>query len=176
VSEVDLALKLFSVGLFPEPCRRKFVKAVIQYTVDGEDSYVFQSKQLRAMFTVDENQELLQRLREELVPNLGRVRRHWEANYDSEEDPESYVQLFEEVLTALEVEFGEDEAVLETVSAEGLLVKNWVRETAADLEERQHGRESRDEEGDGDYDYDPTEFRHSVEQIEERSIFDDVDV
>jgi hypothetical protein len=176
VPEVDLALKLSDISLLPEVYRSKFVENVIQYTVDGEDGYVFQSKRLRAMLTSSENEDLLRRLRSELVPNLGRARRHWESNYHSDEDPESYMQPFEEVLAALESEFAEDEEVLETVSLEATLTREWVTETTSDLAERQEGRELRDEEGDEDDCYDgQAEFSHSPEQPQERSIFDDVD-
>jgi hypothetical protein len=126
------------------------------------------------MFTPSENERLLNRLRSELIPNLGNARSQWESNYDSDEDPESYMQPFEEVLSALEMQFAGEKELLELVEAEGALTRQWVKHTAADLEERRDGREFREQEGGEDEDYDP-EFRSSAEHLEERSIFDDVD-
>lgn len=135
---------------------------------------MFQSKRLRKMFTPGENERLLSRLRGELVPNLGHARTNWESNYDSNEDPESYMQPFEEALTALEEEFAGDNDVLEVVNTETLLVRRWVTRTAADLEERRDGREPYDRQESEDDEYNP-EFHSSAERMEERSIFDDVD-
>jgi energy-coupling factor transporter ATP-binding protein EcfA2 len=174
VSEVDLAMRLFEFGLLPETHRSKFIERVTQYTVDGEDGYALRNKQLRGMFTPSENERLLNRLRGELIPNLGHARSQWESNYDSDEDPESYMQPFEEVLSALEMQFAGEKEVLELVEAEGALTRQWVRRTAADLEERRDGREFREQEGGEDEGYD-SEFRPSAEHLEERSIFDDVD-
>jgi hypothetical protein len=84
------------------------------------------------------------------------------------------MQPFEEVLSALEEEFAGEDDLLGVVETEAGLTRRWVRQTAADLEERRDGRESREQEGSEDDDYNP-EFRSSAENLEERSIFDDID-
>jgi len=89
VSEVDLALRLFEFSLLPEQHRKKFVQTVTQYTVEGQDGYVFENREIRKMFTRGEMKDLKLRLRTELVPRLATARDNWEDNFPSDEDPES---------------------------------------------------------------------------------------
>ena len=169
VSEVSLALRLFEFGLLPEAYRTKFVQAVTDCAVEGEDGYIFENESLRKMLTPDENAKFVARLRNELIPNLREVRNNWEGNYDSDEDPESYIQPFEAFLNALESEFPEDSDLLEIIDRESLMVGSWVRDTLSASEERRHGPEEAD-------DWEPDESPCRGSYAAERSIFDDVDL
>jgi energy-coupling factor transporter ATP-binding protein EcfA2 len=172
VSEVELALTLFEFGLLPEQHRRKFVHTVIQYTVQGDDGYVFENPAIRKMFTPGERKDLTMRLRSELVPSLATARSNWEDNFQSDEDPESYMQPFGEILSALERKFATDKDVTTAVSRERVLVERWIRQTLEDIAER-----------DGDRGYEEPEYdlgdhprSEAGVAVAERSIFDDIDL
>jgi hypothetical protein len=171
VSEVGLALRLFELRLFPEEHRKKFVQTVTQYAMDGDDGYVFESRQIRKMFTREEIKDLKLRVRTELVPGLKNARRNWEDNLPSDEDPESYIQPFSDLLSALERQFPSDDDVTEAVVRERGLVQRWIENTLQDLAER----------GDRPYDepdYDSGDYSRSEARVAPvgRSIFDDIDL
>lgn len=172
VSEVDLALTLFEFGLLSEQYRKKFVQTVIEYTVDGDDGYVFENPAIRKMFTRTEERDFTVRLRTELVPRLRDVRYNWQSNFPSDQDPESYIQPFVELLAALERKFAADKNVTAAVSREQARVERWVQETLRDIAER---------DGDRGYDepeYDSGDYQRSEAHVAvaERSIFDDIDL
>lgn len=172
VSEVDIARRLFEFGLLPEQYRKKFVQTIIQYAVAGEDGYALENSGIRKMFTPEERQELTMRLRTELIPNLTDARNYWEDNRPDDEDPESYIQPFEDLLSAVERKFAADKNITATVSKQKILVQRWIEQTLADIAERDGDR------GYSEPDYDPGDFPRSQEHVAlaERSIFDDIDL
>ena len=168
-SEVQLAMRLFKFDLLPEEYRKSFVDAVIQYAVNGEDGWVLRNSELRKMLTPEENQGLVNRLRTELIPGLEKACRFWESNLDIDEDPGSYVEPFEELLSALLKEFAGDASVEEAVENAFVQLGDWAEETKRQIEEQQDVREFED------LDYDPGEYGRPTRDGVERSIFDDVD-
>jgi hypothetical protein len=171
VSEVELALRLFKFGLLPEQHRKKFVQTVSEYAVEGEDGYVFESKQIRKIFSRQEIKDLKLRIRRELVPNLARARRAWEGDFPDDEDPESYIQPYSDILSALEREFPSDSEVRRAVIRETLSVQQWIKDVLRDMAER-------GDPGDyePDYDFDDRQRPTEVPATPGRSIFDDIDV
>jgi hypothetical protein len=169
VTEVDLALRLFEFGLLAEEYRRKFVGAVIQYAIDGDDDYVLRNSRLRNMVTPDENAELIHRLKSDLVPNLSKVRHNWEINHYSDEDPESYMEPLKTLLHSLESEFGQDAKVVEQVNKEREAVNKWISDTREYMDESRDRKESEGPEEDDYYSRPPS-------RETERDIFDDVDL
>lgn len=168
VSEVDLAISLFKLGLLPEEHRARFVRTVAKYAVEGEDGYVFENDEIRKMFKPAEMAELKTRLRNELIPNLVNARQNWESNLPSDEDPESYIQPYSDLLKALEREFVGDLGVKKAVISETLCVREWIDTALRDMEENAPG--------DDEPDYDSGEYAATrLNSQPERSIFDDID-
>lgn len=170
VSEVDLALRLFQFGLLPENRRQQFVKTVTQYAVEGSDGFVFESKEIRKMFSPEEDNQLLARVREELIPRLSEVRDEWEENLPGDEDPESYIQPFMDVLSAVKREFAGDSDVIEAADREMKRAVQWADEAM---------RENPEHEREGDYqdlEYDSGGRPALGEYTTGRSIFDDVEL
>lgn len=172
VSEVELALRLFEFGLLPEENRRKFVQTVTQYAVEGEDGYALENSRIAKMFTTEEEEELTLRLQRELIPNLADARKYWEENFSDDEDPESYIQPFVDILSALEARFPTDNNVGAAVAEEGTKVDRWIQQTIEDLAEREGDQQNIEPE------YDRRDFHAFREQLvpAERSIFDDIDL
>jgi len=75
VSEVDLAIRLHELGLLPEEYRQAFVSTVVSYAIEGEDLYALESLRIQSVFTSAELSAFRERVRVELVPNLGNIRR-----------------------------------------------------------------------------------------------------
>lgn len=169
VPEVDIAMRLSEFGLLPEENRKKFVEVVTEYTAAGSDSYFFQNEDLKKLFTPEEQKLVLDRCRGELIPNLAEVRRNWQLDHSGDDDPESYMDSFFELLGALEDEFGSDPVIMAAIDKERNRAQEWIAEAQLSLEEQEEARlaqESLEE-------YDPAEYaRHSAV---ERDMFDDID-
>ena len=121
-------------------------------------------RSIRKMFTREEMKDLKLRVRTELLPGLENARRNWEENLPSDEDPESYIQPFSDLLSALEREFPSDDDVTATVEREKVFVQRWIENTLQDLAERADQHEEPD--------YDPSDYSHSDRNVAvaERSI------
>lgn len=169
-SEVNLAVRLFELKLLPEQQRAKFVGTVVQYALNGEDGYGLESRKIKRMFTRQEMKNLKTRLREELVPNLANAREDWESNFSGDEDPESYIQRYSDLLRSLETEFHGNPNVKKAVLREAFSVRLWIDQTWQNLAER-----SRPWDTEPDY----VSKGHSTVQPSAvevgRSIFDDID-
>lgn len=170
VSEVGLALKLFELKLLPEQHRARFVQTVSEHAVNGDDGYVFVSREIRKMFTRQEMKDLKARLRDELIPNLKNARQNWESNFPDDEDPESYIQPYSDLLSALEREFPSDSEVKKAVIEETISVRSWIDKTQQDMAERGDRR-------DYEPDYDEGDYRRTADAstASARSVFDDID-
>ena len=162
VSEVTLALRLHELGLLPEETRQKFIAAVSQYVLDGEDFYALQSDRLRHVFSEDEFDELQRRVRAELLPRLDDVRHEWQSNHQSDESADDHMQPLLEAFETLEAMFDDDETAVEKIDRETKHVQEWLREhTPDDSDERPERRLG--------------EAPASDILSGDRSIFDDVD-
>jgi len=93
MSEVDLVARLHTLGLLPEPHRRKFIETVSQYAVDGDDLAAMSNKSIRSVFGDSEFDELKSRVRSELLPRLDDVRRTVQSNHSSNESPEEHSRV-----------------------------------------------------------------------------------
>jgi hypothetical protein len=131
VSETGLAMRLHQFRLLPEDVRRRFVEAIVRYAVSGEDGYVIHHKPLRSMLTQDENTDFVKKLRTELIPNLGDVRRTWQSNVGYGEDREQGASELVEFFIALRGEFQSDRAVVAEVSRQEELLNEWIAEEEA---------------------------------------------
>ena len=157
-------MRLHQFRLLPEDVRRRFVEAIVRYAVSGEDGYVIHHKPLRSMLTQDENTDFVKKLRTELIPNLGDVRRTWQSNVGYGEDREQGASELVEFFIALRGEFQSDRAVVAEVSRQEELLNEWIAEEEAP--EPQVPPRKRLSESDPQW---------SDRSAEARSIFEDVD-
>jgi hypothetical protein len=132
VSEVDLAIRLHKLACCPKNTRQFFVTTVISYAIDGEDLYALESLRIQSVFTSSELADFRARVRTELVPNLGDVRRTWEGNRSSDQRPDEYMEPLLESFSGLKEEFAEDPAILSSIDREIRCAQEWIAETMED--------------------------------------------
>ncbi len=128
VSEVDLAISLHQLELLPEEHRQEFVKTVVDYAIEGEDLYAIESHRIQSIFTSDELASFRERVRCELLPKLGDVRRTWESNRGSDQSPDEYMEPLLESFSSLKKEFADDPTVLAAIDREIELGRKWIAE------------------------------------------------
>ena len=161
VPEVRLAKRLLEVGLLPEKNRKKFVETVSNYALDGQDADALDDDRIRSFFTDSEFEELLQRVRTELLPRLDDVRFEWESNHSSGEPPEEYMQQLFELLDSLKKQFSNDASAVKLIDREIRLTNEWIGENTPEEPERTERKLG--------------ELEAQEKPLSTRSIFDDVD-
>jgi hypothetical protein len=164
VSEVDLAIRLHELGLLPEQYRRRFVTQVISYAIEGEDLYALESLRTQSVFTSVELSQFRARVRAELLPNLGGVRRTWENNRDVDQPADEYMQPLLDSLSALKQEFVGEPAILSVIDREIQLTELWIAEHMPD--DPDESRPGHSFGGVDTPDYPPAQVR---------GVFDDID-
>jgi hypothetical protein len=132
VSEVDLAIRLHELGLLPENHREHFVATVVAYSIAGEDLHAIENLRIQSVFTSDELSAFRARIRKELIPNLGDVRRTWQSNRDSDQSPDDHIEPLLQSFSALKEEFADDPATINKIENEIQLGRVWIAEKTED--------------------------------------------
>lgn len=161
VPEVRLAQRLHEFGLLPEENRRAFVETVSDYAIEGQDGYALDDDDIQSLFTDNEFDELVQRVRVDLLPRLGDVRYEWESNHSPSEAPEESMQKLVELFEALKKRFSEDDSATKLIDSEMAQTRDWIDDNTPEEAERPHRELGNVEKQDN-----PTGSR---------SIFDDID-
>ena len=161
-SKVDLAVRLYELGLLPENNRKMFVAKVSEYAITGQDLYALEDVDIRKVFTDHEFQELKRNVHTRLLPRLDDVRLHVQLNHNSDETPEEHMAQLLGSFEALKNHFADDTRALETIEHETVLAKKWISDHTYDEERERKPRTL----GKVEMPDNP----HGV-----RSIFDDVD-
>lgn len=125
-TEVGVAVRLFEAGLFPEQYRKTFVETICTYVLDGDDASALGNAPLRKMFVGSEWGDLLEGVKSELLPRLGSVRSNWESN--SYSDPESIMQGFLDLVSAVGKALPEDEQARHILEKERVRAEEWIAE------------------------------------------------
>ena len=66
MSEVDLVVRLHTLGLLPAQYRRRFIETVSRYAAEGDDLAAMSNKSIRSVFGDSEFDGLKRRVRSEL--------------------------------------------------------------------------------------------------------------
>ncbi len=98
VSDVDVVIRLDEFDLLPAEKRSSVLAAIRELAVDTPDSG-FLREEIRQFFKQQEFNELLDHIRQVLLPNLDDVVDNWSSHYNGDDDPEEY---FNELIGALE--------------------------------------------------------------------------
>ncbi len=159
--EVRLAQRLHEFGLLPDEQRTKFVETVSDYALQGLDAGALNDDEIQSLFTGDEFEQLVQRIRVELIPRLQDVRYDHQFDCLSTQPPEEHMQPFLDFLNSLKAQFGDDESAVELIDCELWRSREWIEENTP----QELGRPPRQLAK-----VDPPEKPQSA-----RSIFDDID-
>ena len=162
VPEVSLAKHLHELRLLPDRHRKKFVNAVSDYAVDGQDASALDDESVQSLFTEDELTELVRRIRSQTLPRLDEIRSECEDLLFLEPvSPEEQMQQFFEFCDSLLLRFGDEKDIAELINKQISLAWSWIDENEEqwpDEELRQWGQ------------IEATDERESS-----RSIFEDID-
>ena len=129
VSEVPLAKRLHELELLPERHRRRFVNTVSDYALEGQDASALDEQSVRSIFTINEFEELVQRVRLETLPRLEDIRRECEDDEFSEPVlPEEQMQQFFDFCDSLMAQFGDDQDTAALIDQQKSLAWDWINE------------------------------------------------
>ncbi len=158
--EVSLALTLFSNDLLPENSRKAFVSKISEYAIIGDNLFALSSDDIKVMFVENEYEELLQKIKAELLPKISELKEIWKARYDKDEDAGYHMLSLKENLETIEYEFSDQPTIVFEVNKELMEIEEWIKENTDD----ESNTELENLSGE-------TEEQEEVE----RSIFDDID-
>ncbi|MEI2627878.1 hypothetical protein [Erwinia aphidicola] len=159
--EVDLAIRLFKLGLLPEDARRTLVETVSKYAHNGDDARVLSDPELRSLLNDKELSKLREAIRTELLPRIEEVRYVHQEGRAPEDDPEWHMKRFTQLLSVIVDAYPQSWRIRKIVKRERLLVQEWIDENLTED----------DSSTSRDIMVDEPSARYAVS----RSIFDDVD-
>jgi hypothetical protein len=136
VPEVRLAKRLHEFGLLPEENRKRFVETVSDYAAEGQDTDALDSATIRSVFTDEEYENLVRRVRTELVPRLDDVRREHQLNHGSNEPPEEHMYMLLSSFEALKKQYADDAEVVELIEREIRYANEWIESSTPEEPER----------------------------------------
>jgi len=162
--EIELVIKLHELELLSEEMRKNFVDYISSFTISGDDLYLLKDEDLQSVFTKNEMEEIRTKMREELIPQLSKVRHLHEKDFSRTtlDTAEEHMEDFLERMTAISKEFAEDPAIELLVSQQIEKAKEWIEENT---EEDDGIRPDRILDTKSD----------STTIVSTRSIFDDID-
>jgi hypothetical protein len=163
--KVFLLTKLYEYGLLPEDHRKRFVATISDLAVEIPDASFLKYGRIRSLFTTDEIESTILRVKEELLPSLSDYIHDWRWNYNKEDDPENYFEPFIESLSILSNELSNDEKSINMINEALNEINNEIEYLKNEFHEEYY------------YGYDnlSSESKLSTAMQAERSIFDDVD-
>jgi hypothetical protein len=127
-SRTDLALRLNDLDLLPEETRLSFVEAISEYAIQGLDLTALHDGDIRSVFRGREFDQLIQNVRNQLLPKLDDVRQEEEGIFDPSLTPEEHMQHLLESLDILMANFGRDTHTARVIQTQMDLVNYWIAE------------------------------------------------
>ena len=116
--EVSLAARLHEFDMLPRQLRERLVEKASKNLLEGEDCSALNDKGVQKLFTDEEMEDLLLRVREDLVPDLDDISDRWESRYPDGEDPEDFFQTLFELFDSLRNQFGDDKKIAKIIKRE----------------------------------------------------------
>ena len=161
VPEVPLTLRFQEFALLPEVHRKRFLDTVSRYLLNGWDAGALSNPRISNLYQQDEFYELVQSVRDEVLPDLDDIRDREESNWDEDVPPEDWMQQLKDFLNGLDSYFQNEQEIVDLINDQLASIESWIAEHTHDeyeTEEKLIGR------------VDVPIVTHST-----RSIFDDID-
>lgn len=130
--EVDLAIRLFKLGLLSEDARRTLVETVCEYARTGEDASVLSDPQLRSLLNDKELSRLQEAVRTEVLPRIEEVRLEHQSNRAPDDDPEWHMRRFTQLLNTIEEAYPQSRRISNIIKRERLQVQEWINENPSE--------------------------------------------
>ncbi len=162
VPEVPLVLRLHELDLLPEANRKRFLDTVSGYLLNAWDAGALSNPRIRNLYRQEEFDELIQSVRDKVLPDLDDIRDGEESNWDEDVSPDDWMQQLKEVLNALGDFFQDEQEIADLIDDQLSSIESWISKHADyehEGEERLIGR-----------------VELPVALTGGRSIFDDIDV
>ena len=161
VPEVPLALRLQELALLPEENRKRFLDTVSRYLLNAWDAGALSNPRIRNLYQQDEFDELIQSVRDEILPDLDDIRDREESNWDEDVPPDDWMQQLKDFFDALDDYFRDEQGIVDLIDDQLSSIESWIR-------------------GHADYEYEREErligrVELPVAPTGRRSIFDDID-
>jgi energy-coupling factor transporter ATP-binding protein EcfA2 len=105
--DVRLVAKIHSLGLLEAIWRDTFVERMAQLAIESPDAGCL-SDPIRHMFSPEELQQMLDRIRLEIAPNVRELVRDLASNLDEDSDPDDFFSDLKSAFTGFMNEYGAD--------------------------------------------------------------------
>lgn len=162
VPDVRVLTRLRKLDLLPDENYENAVDAIKELAVDTPDAG-FLTEHIREFLGEDNVQDILEEVKQSLLPKLEQEIWNWRCNYKDSDDPESHFDEFTSALKEYKDEFAEDlEAATRIETA-----LDSIKETVEELKKEQIQEPDSDDYRGGSSHENPPEI--------ERSTFEDVD-
>ena len=161
VPEVPLALRLRELALLPEENRKLFLDTVSRYLLNAWDAGALSNPRIGNLYQQDEFDELIQSVRDDILPDLDYTRDSVESNWDRDVPPDEWMQQLKDFLNALDDYFRDEQEIVDLIDDQLSSIESWIVEHTDygyETEERSIGR-----------------VELPVAPTGSRSIFDDID-
>ncbi|WP_459724437.1 hypothetical protein [Sideroxyarcus sp. TK5] len=107
ISDVDVIVRLHQFQLLPESKRLSVISRIRDLAVNTPDSG-FLRMDIRQLFTQSELNELLDYVKQTLLPNIDERINSWREDYNGDDDPEDYFSELKSTLIKYQKAFDED--------------------------------------------------------------------
>lgn len=169
VTDVGLLARLHGIGILPENVRQSTVGEISRLAIETPDAGCL-SDRCRAMFTVEEFENLLIKIKSSLIECLESTIEDWEYNFDLSyafsggPDPEGHFEPLKDALACYEREFASDQEALDLIEDGMAMIENAI----STLEDKM-----KEDEDPGHYS--SGSLPKTTNETPGRSVFDDID-
>lgn len=130
-SDIDVLSRLHEFELLPEMQRVTVVKEIKYLAVEIPDSG-FLRDGVKSLMSEPELSEILQLVKNDLLPNLEDKVSDWRSDYDGEDDPDSYFDELKSALDDYKEEFRECNESLQHIGSALVQIEEAIAELSAD--------------------------------------------
>jgi len=128
--EINLIVKLNDHKILPERERLRFVDHICTYTLRGDDLEIFDDESLKSVFKDDELQELQDKVKIELLPEISSLRLDEQRNFNPEGayTPDEHMDSFISNMNIL-LELFDNEYIKKDIEREIVYAQEWIDQT-----------------------------------------------